>query len=136
MHTPPPPASTATAERIDRTGAWAWAAWAVALAAAIALACAPFELLLEHILYEDFFYYLGVADHVVRGDGATFDGTAPTNGFHPMWMAVCVLLEAVTDRTLAVRLSRCSRRPGGPSLVTNCASTFAYVSRPHPKSCG
>jgi hypothetical protein len=105
VHTPPPPASTATAERIDRTGAWAWAAYAVALAAALALAWAPFELLLGHILYEDFFYYLGVADHIVRGDGATFDGTAPTNGFHPMWMAVCVLLEAVADRTLAMRLS-------------------------------
>jgi hypothetical protein len=33
----------------------------------------------------DAFYYLAVADHSVGVPGFTYDGSLPTNGFHPLW---------------------------------------------------
>ena len=39
---------------------------------------------------DDAFYYFKIARNIVRGEGCTFDGIAPTNGFHPLWM-LCVL---------------------------------------------
>jgi hypothetical protein len=34
---------------------------------------------------DDALYYLVVARNVATGHGVTFDGTTPTNGFHPLW---------------------------------------------------
>lgn len=34
---------------------------------------------------DDAAYYLRVAEYAARGQGFTFDGLAPTNGFHPLW---------------------------------------------------
>jgi hypothetical protein len=41
-------------------------------------------------------YYLQIAHNVAGGRGITFDGLHPTNGFHPLWLAVLVpVLEIV-----------------------------------------
>jgi len=34
---------------------------------------------------DDAAYYLKIAENVAAGRGFTFDGLAPTNGFHPLW---------------------------------------------------
>jgi hypothetical protein len=34
---------------------------------------------------DDAAYYLRIAEHAAAGHGFTFDGLAPTNGFHPLW---------------------------------------------------
>jgi hypothetical protein len=47
------------------------------------------QLLISNI-YDDGFYYFEIAQHIVRGDGITFDGLSHTNGFQPLWM-VCLL---------------------------------------------
>ena len=39
---------------------------------------------------DDAFYYFKVAMNVTSGHGVTFDGINPTNGFHPLWMLVCI----------------------------------------------
>ena len=39
---------------------------------------------------EDGFYYLKIAQHVAHGAGSTFDGSHPTNGYHPLWL-LCLL---------------------------------------------
>ncbi len=39
---------------------------------------------------DDSFYYLNTALHAARGEGFTFDGLHPTNGFHPLWMLILV----------------------------------------------
>jgi hypothetical protein len=39
---------------------------------------------------DDTFYYLVVARHVAVGDGFTFDGLHPTNGFQPLWLFMLV----------------------------------------------
>ncbi len=41
---------------------------------------------------DDFFYYLKVAQHIASIGVSTFDGTHVTNGYHPLWMAVLVVL--------------------------------------------
>jgi hypothetical protein len=36
-------------------------------------------------LKDDGYYYLVLARNIATGQGATFDGLGPTNGFHPLW---------------------------------------------------
>jgi len=36
-------------------------------------------------LKDDGYYYLVLARNIAGGQGATFDGLGPTNGFHPLW---------------------------------------------------
>ena len=50
----------------------------------------PLETLVTQTMPDDGFYYLQIARHIAAGDGITFDGTEPTNGFHPLWMALLV----------------------------------------------
>ena len=68
------------------------------------LAWLPIELTIDKFLYEDLYYYLKIARNIVHGHGATFDGFEPTNGFHPLWMAVSVAIEALFSRDLAVHV--------------------------------
>ena len=48
------------------------------------------DTLLNWYLTDDAFYYFKTAQNISEGVGITFDGIAPTNGFHPLWMLVCV----------------------------------------------
>lgn len=63
------------------------------LAAAGILACAALALfgdadLICNAMKDDGFYFLTLARNVAQGNGATFDGIALTNGFHPLWTVV------------------------------------------------
>ena len=74
------------------------AAWIVAvggawLVLAMLLLVAPERLVLS-LASDDAYYYFKIAAHIARGDGSTFDGIAPTNGYHPVWMAVVVGIHA------------------------------------------
>jgi len=44
---------------------------------------------------DDFYYYLKTAMNIVAGNGSTFDGEIPTNGYHPLWMVCLVGLVAL-----------------------------------------
>ena len=48
-------------------------------------ACLGPEHRLAWLFYDDAYYYLGVARHLADGEGSTFDGIHPTNGYHPLW---------------------------------------------------
>ena len=40
---------------------------------------------------DDSYFYFQVARNILSGSGSTFNGLMPTNGYHPLWMAiVCV----------------------------------------------
>ncbi len=39
---------------------------------------------------DDAFYYYKVANNVLNGQGFSFDGINLSNGFHPLWMVVCL----------------------------------------------
>lgn len=76
----------------------------IALAASITLAgfalrvkyaIKPIDHLLSVSLADDAFYYLEIARNILAGNGVTFDGIIPTNGFHPAYMAVCVLIRMI-----------------------------------------
>lgn len=43
---------------------------------------------MTYLLSDDAYYYFKVARNVALGNGFTFDGMNPTNGYHPLWMAV------------------------------------------------
>ncbi|MEO7735746.1 MAG: hypothetical protein ABIY55_32625 [Kofleriaceae bacterium] len=40
---------------------------------------------------DDTYYYFKTALHVSRGLGSTFDGLNPTDGYHPLWLAILAL---------------------------------------------
>ena len=67
----------------------------------VGVAWLPLDLTIDRLLYEDFFYYLQVATHISRGNGATLDGVAPTNGFHPLWMLATTLAVQMGGREIA-----------------------------------
>jgi hypothetical protein len=68
---------------------------AIALLAFVALRgiylVAPLEVLVGRF-EDDAFYYFQVARNLARGAGPTFDGIHATNGFHPLWMALLVVV--------------------------------------------
>lgn len=55
---------------------------------------------------DDAYYYLETAVNIACGHGSTFDQINPTNGYHPLWMGVMVLLAELTTSTgLLMRLT-------------------------------
>ncbi len=56
------------------------------------------------VMSDDASYYLVIARHVARGDGATFDGRHATGGYHPLWMLALVPLAALADAPRALLL--------------------------------
>lgn len=55
---------------------------------------------------DDAYYYFKVAQNISEGKGSTFDGLNPTNGYHPLWMLVCVPIFALArfDLILPLRI--------------------------------
>ena len=45
--------------------------------------------------FDDSYYYYLIADNFVRLGRLTFDGLTLTNGFHPLWLALLVVLHAI-----------------------------------------
>jgi hypothetical protein len=44
---------------------------------------------------DDAYYYFKVAQNVSEGHGSTFDGINRTNGYHPLWMVICIPIFAL-----------------------------------------
>ena len=79
--------------------------------AAVALAIAWLLLILVWpdapftLTFDDAYYYFGIARNVADGHGSTFDGINSTNGYHPLWLALCVpVFAAGLDDLIAVRV--------------------------------
>lgn len=55
---------------------------------------------------DDAYYYFKVAENIGLGRGSTFDGINPTNGYHPLWLAICIpiFLLARLDLILPLRV--------------------------------
>ena len=52
----------------------------------IAWGPAPFTL-----TFDDAYYYFQIAREIAHGHGSTFNGIDLTNGYHPLWQAICVV---------------------------------------------
>lgn len=53
---------------------------------------------------DDAYYYFKVAQNISEGHGSTFDGTNRTNGYHPLWMLVCIPIFALARFDLILPL--------------------------------
>lgn len=55
---------------------------------------------------DDAYYYFKVAQNISEGRGVTFDGINPTNGYHPLWLVLCIPIFALArfDLILPLRI--------------------------------
>ncbi|MBM4043131.1 MAG: hypothetical protein FJ290_31970, partial [Planctomycetes bacterium] len=78
----------------------------VGLLVRVLFLAAASEHALVRVVPDDAYYYFKVARNVVAGQGATFDGIHPTNGYHPLWMGMLVPVAGVVkDPLLFVRVA-------------------------------
>jgi hypothetical protein len=56
----------------------------------ISVCFSPADNLVNWFSTDDAFYYFNVAKNVTQGSGFSFDGMNLTNGYHPLWMLVCI----------------------------------------------
>ncbi len=54
------------------------------------LAWLPLETSISRFVIEDAYYYLSGARHQIESGLISLDGAHATNGFHPLWMLVCM----------------------------------------------
>lgn len=60
------------------------------ISASIYAAITPANSMLNWYSNDDAFFYYKIAQNVLAGHGFTFDQVNLTNGFHPLWMVVCL----------------------------------------------
>ncbi len=79
---------------------------AVILIAHIYISLAPANSLMNWFTTDDAFYYFKTAQNIGLGNDISFDGISRTNGFHPLWMMICVpiFLLANVDLILPLRI--------------------------------
>src|SRR5438105_423385 len=67
---------------------------------------APHNFSMNWFTRDDAYYYFKVAENISEGHGSTFDGINATNGYHPLWMAICVPIFALArfDLILPLRI--------------------------------
>ncbi len=53
---------------------------------------------------DDFFYYLKIAQNIAAGHGSTFNGLVRTNGYHPLYEVLLVLLSKVSRNPKVILL--------------------------------
>jgi len=53
---------------------------------------------------DDAYYYFKVAQNISQGAGSTFDGIHPTNGYHPLWLLICIPIFALARFDLILPL--------------------------------
>ena len=63
------------------------------IVAGTALLAMPFHLRPENFIVDDGYFYPQIARHIVHHQGSTFNGIMLTNGYHPLWMVLCVIDE-------------------------------------------
>lgn len=80
---------------------------------AFLLAWLPVRLCISRLIVEDMFYYLQAARQIAVGNPASLDGIHTTNGFHPLWMLICVGVQSIFDGHAAIHAS-----------LTLCATFF------------
>ena len=51
----------------------------------------PFHLRPDNFIVDDGYFYPQIARAIAQGQGSTFNRIMPTNGYHPLWMLVCVV---------------------------------------------
>ena len=102
------------------------------------------NVILEWFPDDDAFYYFQTARNIAAGNGPTFDGIALSNGFHPLWMLVCIpvfwlssldlilplriliLLQAALHLASTLTLFRLAKRALSPEIAVLTASLWGF----------
>ncbi len=71
---------------------------ALAASAALLLFALPAQFRPSHFLPDDSYFYLQIAHNVASGKGSTFHEITPTNGYHPLWLGICVVADLLAGR--------------------------------------
>jgi hypothetical protein len=74
------------------------------LSGSIYVSVTPANSLLNWYNSDDAFFYYKVAQNVLAGHGFTFDQINLSNGFHPLWMVVCLAVFWLSDINLLLPL--------------------------------
>jgi hypothetical protein len=64
----------------------------------------PQNLSMKWFTRDDAYYYFKVAQNISEGHGSTFDGINRTNGYHPLWLWVCIPVFALARFDLILPL--------------------------------
>lgn len=67
---------------------------------------------------DDAYYYFKVAQNISEGHGSTFDGINLSNGYHPLWLLVCIPVFALAQFDLILPLRILLLLSGGLSAAT------------------
>ena len=67
-------------------------------------AITPADSMMHWYSNDDAFFYYKVAQNVLNGQGFSFDGINLSNGFHPLWMLVCLGIFWLSDYHLLLPL--------------------------------
>lgn len=88
------------------TRQWGGVLFALVVLAQLWVLFVPTSSLLNWFTTDDAFYYFKVAQNIAEGHGSTFDGMHLSNGYHPLWMLICVPVFALArfDLILPLRL--------------------------------
>lgn len=76
---------------------WEWIFLGIAFLFGASIAFRSDEALIRYFNADDAYYYYQTALNAVRGNGISFDGIARSNGYHPLWMLVCVPVFALAS---------------------------------------
>ncbi len=77
---------------------------AVILIVHIYISLTPANSLMNWFTTDDAFYYFKTAQNIGLGRDISFDGISRTNGFHPLWMMICVPIFLLANVNLVVPL--------------------------------
>ena len=62
----------------------------VVMVVTVSMAVRPPNSVMNWFVADDVFYYFKTAQNIAAGKGVTFDGISQSNGFHPLWMLICI----------------------------------------------
>ncbi|RMH15504.1 MAG: hypothetical protein D6696_20610 [Acidobacteria bacterium] len=74
------------------------------------------------LVYDDGYYYLVIARRLAAGEGSTFDGRHPTNGYHPLWLLSLLPLARLPPAALLLAVFALQ------TLLAAGAAAFLYRS--------
>jgi hypothetical protein len=84
-----------------------WVAMGCFLFWAVSILQLPLESFLRTLNVDDSFYYYVIARNFAHGLWSTFDGTNPTNGYHPVWAFLLTPVFAfIPDPVAALRAAK------------------------------
>ncbi len=74
------------------------------ISGALYAALTPANSMVNWYSTDDAYFYFKVAQNILAGHGSTFDQINLTNGFHPLWMLICLAVFGLSNINLLLPL--------------------------------